>query len=96
MIADFITREEYAPVVEQLSKLSQISERLLQAENCKVYASEDLAKLLRVSKRTLQNWRDEGLIDFSQIGSKIYYTQEAVQLMLEENKKAGFRKINHG
>ncbi|WP_460672948.1 helix-turn-helix domain-containing protein [Larkinella ripae] len=45
-----------------------------------MYGNEDLCKLLSVSKRSLQNWRDEGLIEFSQIGHKIYYTQRAVVL----------------
>lgn len=100
MTLELITRTDLKPVIEELSRLSKISEYLLQAEDCKVYNNDDLAKLLKVSKRTIQNWRNEGLIDFIQIGSKIYYTAAAVQLMLDENKKLGFRTIakrnNHG
>jgi excisionase family DNA binding protein len=34
---------------------------------------DEICKLLRVSKRTLQNYRDKRVIPFSQIGRKIYY-----------------------
>lgn len=33
----------------------------------------DTAKWLKVSPRTLQNYRDQGLLPYSQIGAKIYF-----------------------
>jgi hypothetical protein len=35
--------------------------------------NDDVCKLLRVTKRTLQNYRDNFLIPYSQIGKKILY-----------------------
>jgi excisionase family DNA binding protein len=44
---------------------------------------DELCKLLRVSKRTLQNYRDQRVIPFSQIGRKIYYKYSDINEYLE-------------
>ena len=41
--------------------------------------------LLRVSNRTLQSYRDKGIISFSQFGRKIYYKASDIQEHLERN-----------
>jgi predicted site-specific integrase-resolvase len=38
--------------------------------------------LLRISTRTLQSYRDEGKLNFSQIGNKIYYKVSDVEKLL--------------
>jgi hypothetical protein len=47
--------------------------------------NEDVCKLLRVTKRTLQNYRDNFVLPFSQIGKKILYKASDVQFILEKN-----------
>jgi len=47
--------------------------------------------VLNVSKRTLQTYRDTGVLPFSQIGSKIYYKAIDIQAHLEKHYKAAFR-----
>lgn len=44
---------------------------------------DEICKLLRVSKRTLQNYRDKRVIPFSQIGRKIYYKYTDITDYLE-------------
>jgi|WetSurMetagenome_2_1015567.scaffolds.fasta_scaffold1705406_1 excisionase family DNA binding protein len=44
---------------------------------------DEICKLLRVSKRTLQNYRDKRVIPFSQIGRKIYYKYSDIVDYLE-------------
>lgn len=44
---------------------------------------DEICKLLRVSKRTLQNYRDKRVIPFSQIGRKIYYKYSDIVNYLE-------------
>jgi MerR family transcriptional regulator, repressor of the yfmOP operon len=36
-------------------------------------SSEEVCHLLMISKRTLQTYRDRGMLPFAQIGRKIYY-----------------------
>jgi excisionase family DNA binding protein len=35
--------------------------------------SEEVCHLLAISKRTLQSYRDRGILPYAQIGRKIYY-----------------------
>ena len=43
----------------------------------------DVCMLLNISKRTLQHYRDTGVLPFSQIGHKCYYKREDVERLLE-------------
>lgn len=52
--------------------------------------NEEVSKLLQVSKRTLQKYRDEGKIGFSQIGSKIYYRSTDISAILENHYNPTF------
>lgn len=52
--------------------------------------TEEVSKLLKVSKRTLQNYRDEGKLGFSQIGSKIYYKSSDIDAFLDNHYNPTF------
>ncbi|WP_259299458.1 helix-turn-helix domain-containing protein [Prevotella disiens] len=43
----------------------------------------DVCQLLNISKRTLQHYRDTGVLPFAQIGHKCYYKREDVERLLE-------------
>lgn len=47
--------------------------------------NQDVCELLHISKRTLQHYRDSGLIPFSQIGAKIYYKASDIDEFLNKN-----------
>ncbi|WP_207435380.1 helix-turn-helix domain-containing protein [Sabulibacter ruber] len=53
--------------------------------------NDEAQKLLKVSKRTLQNWRDMGIIAFSQVGHKIYYRRSDVDAMLLKHYNQAFK-----
>ncbi|WP_212768220.1 helix-turn-helix domain-containing protein [Larkinella sp. C7] len=72
-------RNNLVPMIQEATRITQSGEQ-------GVYDTDALCRKLHVSKRTLQNWRDDGLIEFSQIGHKIYYTEKAVNQMLEKSK----------
>ena len=42
-----------------------------------------MCEKLNVSKRTLQTYRDRGLLSYSQINHKIYYRTEDVEAFVE-------------
>ena len=46
---------------------------------------EEVCKLLRLSTRTLQDYRDNGTIAYCKIGGKILYRQSDIQTMLERH-----------
>lgn len=59
------TLEKILKEINSVKKQSALSETWLD--------NQDVCQMLHISKRTLQNYRDNGVLAFSQIGSKIYY-----------------------
>lgn len=53
--------------------------------------NNEVCALLKISKRTLQSYRDEGDIPFSQIGAKIYYQASDIEAFLKKHYKKSFR-----
>lgn len=51
-----------------------------------------VCELLKISSRTLQTYRDEGIISFSQTGSKIYYKASDIEAHLNKHYNKAFRK----
>lgn len=52
----------------------------------KFLSNRDVCQMLKVSSRTLQDWRDTGKISFIQIKGKILYKQSDVLKWLEQNR----------
>lgn len=50
------------------------------------YTNRDVCRLLGISLRTLQNYRDKGLIPYSQVGHKCYYKIKDVEEFMEKNR----------
>jgi hypothetical protein len=47
--------------------------------------NQEMLLQLGVSKRTLQYYRDNGMLPFSQVGRKIFYKMSDVQKLLHNN-----------
>jgi excisionase family DNA binding protein len=45
----------------------------------------EVLESLQISKRTLQQWRDSGVIGFAKIGRKIYYRLTDINQLLSDN-----------
>jgi 3-methyladenine DNA glycosylase Tag len=54
----------------------------------------DFIRLMKISKRTAQVWRDEGVISFSQVGNKIYYKFSDIEALLKIHEHKPFRKFS--
>ncbi|HPI30884.1 MAG TPA: helix-turn-helix domain-containing protein [Bacteroidales bacterium] len=50
----------------------------------------EACQILFVSKRTLQSYRDNGILPFSQLGGKIYFKASDIQKHLEKHYKKAF------
>lgn len=48
-------------------------------------------QLLRISKRTLQNYRDNGVLSFSKIGGKIYFKAADIEAHLHKHYQKAFK-----
>jgi len=78
---------------QELNKrLDEISNNLsIMGPNPEQFVDNDkFVKLMNISKRTAQNWRDEGKIAFSQIGGKIYYRYGDIEALLKQHYNSAF------
>lgn len=48
--------------------------------------NQEVCELLKISKRTLQTYREKGLMPFSQIGHKIFYRPQDVERVIDNLK----------
>ena len=49
--------------------------------------NEHLCKYLNISTRTLQTYRDNAVLKYSQYGAKIWYRYQDVQTFLEKHQR---------
>ena len=47
--------------------------------------NQEVIQLLKISKRTLQTYRDENVLPYSQIGHKMYYNTKDIEKFLKSN-----------
>ena len=74
--------------LELKGELNSINKRLNKDEKIPKVIwldNQEIMQLLKISKRTIQHYRDTGLIAFSQVGNKIYYKQSDIEEMLEKH-----------
>lgn len=86
-----IESEAFQNLVAQISeikeKLNNQQEATPLSENW--LDNQDVCQLLHISKRTLQHYRDNGLLPFSQIGAKIYYKASDIEDFLQQHYQRG-------
>ncbi|RRA97007.1 helix-turn-helix domain-containing protein [Paenimyroides viscosum] len=89
---DLLTNET-EEVIEQQQMMMQLRNRIENilknyrpVMNGEIYLSgEDVCKLLHISKRTLQQYRDDNILPYIQIGGKIIYKETDLMKVLEQN-----------
>ena len=84
------TLEINLPMLDQIQeRLEVISSKLEEIQNQKPLkrwlSNSEACEFLEVTPRTMQNYRDNGLISFSKVGSKIYYKLSDLEAHLEAN-----------
>ena len=72
-------------------------EKLLSQHQPSVYGDElltdkEVAYLLKVSRRTLQDYRNEGRIAYIQLGGKILYRESDIERMLNDGYRSAYRQ----
>jgi len=51
------------------------------------FENSEFQRVMNISPRLCQRWRDENIINYSIIGSKIYYTLADIQKLINNHKK---------
>lgn len=70
---------------EQLvQKVDELCENQQKGDLKRWLDNQEVCAILGISKRTLQNYRDNGTLPYSQISHKMYYKPEDVQRVMEK------------
>jgi hypothetical protein len=73
-------KQSLADLLEKSDKLNPLQNREEWLDN------QNVCCLLGISLRTLQSYRDKGLVPYSQVEHKCYYKAKDIERFIEENK----------
>lgn len=99
MNKETITRnnEKVALLLEKMNRLMENMESL--AENYKpvlggecFLTDKELSGMLKVSRRSLQDYRNEGRIPYIQLGGKILYRESDIEQVLKNGYRKAYRE----
>ena len=92
MEAVILPKEQYQELLKQMDEIKSVLTEKQKDPKDLFLDNQEFLQLMNISKRTAQTWRDEGIISFSQVGSKIYYRMSDVQNLLDSNYNQAFKK----
>ncbi len=91
MEAIILSKEEYQELTKRMDKIQTALEEKQKNPADAFLDNQEFLQLMNISKRTAQSWRDDGIVSFSQVGSKIYYRMSDVQKLLDGNYRKAFK-----
>ena len=78
--------EQQQMIMQLRNRIESILKNYRPVMNGEIYLSgEDVCKLLHISRRTLQQYRDDQILPYIQIGGKIIFKQTDLLRILEQN-----------
>jgi predicted site-specific integrase-resolvase len=87
MSVEIITKEDLKSFKEELlNDLKKFVTSPQQTLQKKWLKSQEVRILLKISPGTLQNLRVNGTLTYTKIGGTLYYNQDDIQKLLEQNK----------
>lgn len=92
MEAIILSKQHYLELLNKMDEIKSSLEGKPESTKNTFVDNQKFIELMNISKRTAQTWRDEGIVSFSQIGSKIYYRMSDVKTLLDKNYNSSFKK----
>ncbi len=88
-----IINSAFQQVVEKLDNIDRkMSEKIAANPMNPAWLDiQETCQLLKISKRTLQAYRDNGILPFSQIGGKIYFRVTDIEAHLNRHYQKAFK-----
>ncbi len=86
-IANFLSNLDR--LIGNVEQLSAEHRPMLDGE--RYLTDKEVAELIKVSRRTLQEYRNNGIIPYIQLGGKILYRESDIERMLRENHRKAYR-----
>ncbi len=76
---------EAQALYEKLDSIEKLLKNKAPQQDDPILTTEQVMNYLSVSRRSLQNWRDNGLIEYSAVNGKFYYRVSAINKMLDRH-----------
>ena len=92
MNAIILKEEEYNELLNSIQEIKSKLDEKPKSLADEFIENEEFLKLMKISRRTAQTWRDEGIISFSQQGKKIYYRDSDIKKFLDANYNKAFNQ----
>lgn len=90
----WMTIEHYQDIVERLNKMENILREKQKKNDLIFLDNQEFIQVMNISKRLAQRWRDSGLISYSMVGNKIYYSIKDIHQMLDLNYRKAKNTTN--
>lgn len=73
--------EAYQELVKKMDNLEKYFKHVAERQPLSdtILDIEETCLLLKISKRTLQNYRDDSILSYHQVGGKIYFRASAIE-----------------
>ncbi|MBE0663989.1 MAG: helix-turn-helix domain-containing protein [Bacteroidales bacterium] len=90
MEAIIIPKDQFNELLAKVEHIIKTIDGITASPKESFVDNAEFIRLMGISKRTAQTWRDEQRISFSQIGSKIYYSLSDVNQLLAKNHRPAY------
>ncbi|UPT68999.1 MAG: helix-turn-helix domain-containing protein [Sphingobacteriales bacterium JAD_PAG50586_3] len=87
-----IESNAFKEIMSRLQGMEKAITSILCEPKERIIDNDEFIAEMKISRRTAQTWRDEGLINFYQIDRKIYYKQTDIDTFLEKHRINGFHR----
>jgi excisionase family DNA binding protein len=78
---------EFSQIKSDLNKILRLLEQKHPEGEIKMYDLADLQKILQVSRRTIFNWKEQGKLPCTRIGSKLWVSENQLEKFLEQQEE---------
>jgi hypothetical protein len=82
MEAIILSKDQFLELITKVDQIDLRVQNLANGPPKTFIDNSEFIRLMKISKRTAQTWRDENVIAFSQIGSKLYYRYSDIEKLL--------------
>ena len=79
--------ESISKILFMLEEIKELVDRPMEDPTNVWLDNQDVMQFLNISQRTLVNYRQKGILKYSQTGAKIYYRKSDVLEMLESHHR---------
>ena len=80
-----ITLDSLITLTEEVKALKEGLKSIVTVQPKQLYTNKSLKELLGVGDKLIKQYRDNGLLSFTQVGDKFWYSQEDVHKFLAVN-----------